>query len=156
MNSFSKLAAVLVFGLLLFGCTQPATSSATPTATPIPSQPGLGTPTPTPFASSIPPVPDTTVQSGTVQEFAMEAKQFEFVPSTLTVKKGQPVKITFTTTDVPHSFSLPDFNVNVPLQPGQPAVAEFTPDKAGTFTFACRVFCGAGHSGMQGQLIVEE
>jgi heme/copper-type cytochrome/quinol oxidase subunit 2 len=30
----------------------------------------------------------------------------------------------------------------------------FTPDKAGTFTFLCDVFCGDGHEGMSGRLVV--
>jgi cytochrome c oxidase subunit II len=29
-----------------------------------------------------------------------------------------------------------------------------TPDKTGTFTFACDVFCGSGHEDMTGTLIV--
>ena len=31
---------------------------------------------------------------------------------------------------------------------------EATPDKAGTFIFLCDVFCGDGHEGMNGTLVV--
>jgi cytochrome c oxidase subunit 2 len=29
------------------------------------------------------------------------------------------------------------------------------PDKAGTFAFHCDVFCGDGHEGMTGEIVVE-
>jgi cytochrome c oxidase subunit 2 len=31
---------------------------------------------------------------------------------------------------------------------------EFVADKAGTFTFSCSVYCGKGHRGMKGELVV--
>lgn len=126
----SKLLALLVLsGLLLFGCaSQPAAPSA-PAVAPV---------------------------SGGVQELSVTAKQFEFSPSTITVKKGVPVKLTITSQDVEHGFAIAEFNVNTKLQPGQAAVVEFTPDKAGEFTFFCSVVCGAGHGSMKGKLIVTE
>jgi cytochrome c oxidase subunit 2 len=30
-----------------------------------------------------------------------------------------------------------------------------TPDKAGSFTFFCDIFCGDGHEDMEGTLVVE-
>jgi len=30
----------------------------------------------------------------------------------------------------------------------------FTPDKVGTFTFLCDIFCGDGHEGMSGTMKV--
>lgn len=85
----------------------------------------------------------------------MTAKQFEFSPSTITVKKGVPVKLTITSEDTPHGFSLPEFGISQDINPGTPTVVQFTPDKAGTFNFACSVFCGGGHGGMSGTLVVE-
>ena len=32
---------------------------------------------------------------------------------------------------------------------------EFTADKQGTFTVFCSVFCGSGHSGMKGKIIIK-
>jgi heme/copper-type cytochrome/quinol oxidase subunit 2 len=34
------------------------------------------------------------------------------------------------------------------------AVLRFTPDRAGSFTFLCDVFCGSGHENMSGTLNV--
>lgn len=111
-----------------------------------------GTQTTTPTA------PATTTQvtpTGEVKEFTMTAKQFEFVPNTITVNQGDTVKLTITSIDVTHGFNLPDFGINERLNPGKPVTVEFVADKKGTFTFACSVPCGSGHSGMSGRLVVE-
>ena len=90
-----------------------------------------------------------------VAEFTLTAKQWEFVPAEIRVKKGQQVKLTITSADVTHGFSLPDFTINRNLEPGKATVIEFVPDRAGTFTFACSVLCGTGHPSMKGKLVVE-
>lgn len=95
------------------------------------------------------------VTTGNVKEFTLTAKRFEFSPSTITVNKGDKVKITITSMDVTHGFSLPDFNINERLEPNQPVTVEFVADKAGTFTFRCNIICGSGHSSMSGTLIVK-
>jgi cytochrome c oxidase subunit 2 len=38
--------------------------------------------------------------------------------------------------------------------PGREAVLRFTPDRPGSFTFVCDVFCGDGHENMSGTLVV--
>ncbi len=90
-----------------------------------------------------------------LKEFIMTAKQWEFNPSMIGVNKGDKVRLKITSTDVTHSFSLPDFNVNLNLEPDQTKIAEFVADKIGTFTFACSVFCGDGHTKMKGTLVVK-
>ncbi|MBI4361497.1 cupredoxin domain-containing protein [Candidatus Micrarchaeota archaeon] len=123
---------LVLFGVLLFGCASPQA----PQNTQAPAT--------------------AAVVSGGVQEISMTAKSFEFSPATFTVKKGVPVKLTITSEDVEHGFSISEFNVNAKLQPGQATVVQFTPDKAGQFTFFCSVVCGAGHGGMNGKLVVTE
>jgi cytochrome c oxidase subunit 2 len=51
-------------------------------------------------------------------------------------------------------FNLPDFNVRADIVPGKVATVKLTPDKTGTFTFLCDIFCGEGHETMAGQLVV--
>jgi len=34
------------------------------------------------------------------------------------------------------------------------ARVRFTPDRAGTFPFLCDIFCGEGHEGMSGKIVV--
>ena len=82
------------------------------------------------------------------------AKKFEFVPGEIHVKHGETVTLQFTAPEVPMGFNLADFNLRADLMPGKVVSLELTPDKTGTFTFLCDVFCGTGHEDMSGTLIV--
>lgn len=84
------------------------------------------------------------------------AKNFEFTPDTITVKKGEPVVLEITSLDRKHGFSLRAFGVRADVKPGETARVRFTPDKVGKFTFSCDVFCGEGHEDMNGTLVVTE
>ena len=90
-----------------------------------------------------------------VKEFKITAKRFQFEPSTIEVSKGDRVRLLVTSTDVPHGISITEYGINERLDPGTPKTIEFTADKEGTFTAFCSVFCGSGHSGMKGRLIVK-
>ena len=101
------------------------------------------------------PTPDRIEPTGEIKEFEVTANQWEFTPSTITVNKGDTVKLKITSVDVTHGFTLPDFGINEVLGPGKDVHVEFVADKTGTFSFWCSVPCGSGHSGMRGQLIVK-
>lgn len=98
----------------------------------------------------------TTATKETVKEFTITAKDWQFSPSNISVKKGDKVRLTITSADVTHSFKLKDYNLDVMLEPGQTQTVEFVADKAGTFSFRCGVPCGEGHSDMTGTLTVIE
>ena len=89
-------------------------------------------------------------------EIQVTAKKYTFSPDPIRVKKGEHVRLIITATDHDHGFKLEAFNVDQKLKKGVPTTVEFTPDKAGTFPFKCSHFCGMGHGGMKGTLIVEE
>lgn len=91
----------------------------------------------------------------TVKEFVITGKNWDWSPSTITVKKGDKVRLKITSTDIEHGFAIKDFNINVKLAPGQTQVVEFVADKVGTFGFRCNVPCGEGHREMTGTLIVQ-
>lgn len=93
--------------------------------------------------------------TGKVQEFDIEAKQFEFVPSTITVNAGDTVRLNVTSTDVDHGIAISEFGVSETLSPGETTTVEFVADTAGTYSMVCSVFCGSGHGSMTGTLIVE-
>ncbi|HMA09868.1 MAG TPA: cytochrome c oxidase subunit II, partial [Ramlibacter sp.] len=59
-----------------------------------------------------------------------------------------------TAPEVTMGFNLPDFGVRADLVSGKVTRVELTPDKAGSFTFLCDVFCGTGHEDMSGRLVV--
>src|ERR1700759_671762 len=90
------------------------------------------------------------------QVISVKAKKFEFTPSTITVKKGVPVVLELTSEDRVHGFNLPDFKVRAEVKPDGTSRVRFTPDKAGSFTFICDVYCGDGHEDMPGTLVVSE
>jgi len=48
------------------------------------------------------------------------------------------------------------YNINQDLPLSKEQIVEFTADQAGTFSIKCTVFCGFGHGGMTGRLIVQE
>jgi cytochrome c oxidase subunit 2 len=82
------------------------------------------------------------------------AKRFQFMPAVVRLKKGEPVVFELTTQDVFMGMNIPDFAVRSDIVPGKTMKLALTPDKAGTFVFVCDVFCGDGHEGMSGQLVV--
>jgi cytochrome c oxidase subunit 2 len=82
------------------------------------------------------------------------AKKWDFAPATIQARQGETLVLQLTAPEVPMGFNLPDFNVRADIVPGKVATVKFTPDKAGTFTFLCDVFCGDGHETMTGQLVV--
>ena len=82
------------------------------------------------------------------------AKKFDFVPGEIRIAKGETVVFQLTAPEVPMGFNLPDFNARIAVVPGKVATLRFTPDKTGTYTFLCDVFCGSGHEDMNGTLIV--
>jgi len=88
-------------------------------------------------------------------EFNMEAKQWEFIPSTITVNEGDHVVLKIKSIDVTHGLFIREFNVNERLVPGKTITVEFDADKKGTFPLICNVQCGAGHSSMRGSIIVQ-
>lgn len=88
-------------------------------------------------------------------EIKMTAKKYEFDPNTITVKKGDQVKLVITAIDREHGFKIAAFHIDKDLPKGEPVEVEFTAEQAGTFPFECSRFCGFGHKRMKGKLIVE-
>lgn len=84
----------------------------------------------------------------------MTVKRFEYSPRELKLRRGVPAVLEITSLDVPHGFNLPDFNVRADVLPGRVTKVRFVPDRAGTFTFRCDVFCGTGHEELDGELTV--
>ncbi len=98
---------------------------------------------------------DATKPTEDVKEIFVTAKQFEFTPNPIKVKKGDKVILHVKSIDVTHGFQIPEYDINKPIKPGETVDIEFIADKPGTFTVYCSIFCGEGHPRMRGQLIVE-
>jgi len=85
----------------------------------------------------------------------LTVKRFEYSKKEIELKKGQPVVIEITSLDVPHGFSVPDFHTRADVVlPGKVTRVKFTPDREGTFTYLCDIFCGTGHEQLEGRFIV--
>ena len=94
--------------------------------------------------------------AATEQVIHLTAKKFDYSPNEITVKKGQPVVIEIVSLDRKHGFMIPELKVRSDVKPGAQNIVRFTPDKTGTFNFHCDLFCGSGHEGMAGTIVVVE
>jgi cytochrome c oxidase subunit 2 len=92
----------------------------------------------------------------TGQVIQLTAKRYEYNPSEITLKKGTPVTLEFTSLDRPHGFNCPDLGIRTDIVPGKVNSILFVPQKAGNFEFHCDLFCGEGHENMTGKIIVTE
>ena len=90
------------------------------------------------------------------QVIQITAKRFEYSPKEITLKKGVPVVLEFTSLDRLHGFNCQDLKLRMDIAPGKANTLRFTPDKVGMFPFHCDNFCGSGHEGMKGMIIVTE
>ena len=89
-------------------------------------------------------------------EIQLTAEKYDFKPDTVTVNKGDRVKLVITAMDHDHGFRIDAFHINQKLPKGQAVTVEFMADQEGEFTFQCSQFCGLGHKKMKGKLVVEE
>jgi cytochrome c oxidase subunit 2 len=90
------------------------------------------------------------------QVIRISAGNFEFTPNEIVVNKGIPVVLELISQDRRHGFTLTQFHLRADIKPGVVEKVRFVPDKIGTFTFRCDVFCGDGHEDMSGTLRVIE
>ncbi|MDP1691485.1 MAG: cytochrome c oxidase subunit II [Burkholderiaceae bacterium] len=72
----------------------------------------------------------------------------------LRVPAGKPIMMRMTSTDVVHSFYLPDFRVKEDSMPGRVTYLWFYPRTPGEHITTCAEFCGMMHSKMIGKVIV--
>ena len=91
-----------------------------------------------------------------IKEFTVTGVNFSFSPSTITVKKGDKVKITFINGGGFHDWKIDALNVATKqIQGGAQEVLEFTANTVGSFEYYCSV--GQHRAmGMKGTLTVTE
>jgi cytochrome c oxidase subunit 2 len=98
----------------------------------------------------------TPAQAQAPHEVEIVAQRFQFTPSEITLKKGEPVVLKLTSKDVTHGLKLDVFNQTMKAEKGKTSQVTITPAKAGDFTAQCAVFCGAGHGSMKLTIHVTE
>ncbi len=96
----------------------------------------------------------TMLPDGSVEVTGI-AMMFAFLPAEIRVPAGKPVTFRLTSPDVMHGFQIVGTNANTMIIPGY--VSQFTIifDTPGEYLIVCNEYCGLGHHGMFGKLIVE-
>src|SRR5580658_10120161 len=74
----------------------------------------------------------------------------------LHVPVGRDIKLIMTSQDVIHSFYVPAFRMKQDVLPGRYTVEWFRATKPGVYHLFCAEYCGTQHSGMVGDIVVQE
>lgn len=96
------------------------------------------------------------MSDGEVKTFEIDGGKFYFSPNSITVNKGDTVKIVFNNVDGFHDFRIDEFNAKTKqINTGESETIEFVADQAGSFEYYCSV---GNHRqlGMVGTLVVNE
>ena len=100
--------------------------------------------------------PSPVRAQGQAREFTISGSQFAFAPARIEVQKDDLVKITFTASDIAHSFVIDNpYRIAKRAGVGQTVVFEFRADQAGTFPFYCNLTRDDRCRQMKGQLVVK-
>lgn len=110
-------------------------------------------PLPTPTITSSPSGGDGSEEK--VREIEIVAKEYSFLQSEITVKKGEKIKLTLVNEGtMEHDFVVERMNITTePVSPGSSVSTEFTMFDSGTYTFYCGIKNHRAR-GMEGKLIV--
>jgi cytochrome c oxidase subunit II len=79
-----------------------------------------------------------------------------FQPSTVNLRRGEPVRIVLSTADDVHCFAVDAFRLEKRIAPGRKTAFDFTPDRAGSFPFYCCLESGRAVVIERGRLEIEE
>lgn len=94
-------------------------------------------------------VRESHADTGIRTAITIHAERYKFVPSDITLKQGQKVKLTFISDDVPHGIAVTDLGISSNFSKAHPSQIVITPDKSGTFEGECSRYCGSGHGKMK-------
>ena len=86
---------------------------------------------------------------------AVRAEKWAFVPDQIELAQGESVVFEFTAPDVIMGFAAADFGERTDIPVGPATRLRLTANKPpGRYLFSCDVFCGEGHEGMDGVIVV--
>ncbi len=78
----------------------------------------------------------------------VHAHRYAFEPSSITVQRGETVRLRLIADDVPHSLLIEALGINETASKSHPGDMVFTATKTGDFQGRCGRFCGSGHGKM--------
>lgn len=85
----------------------------------------------------------------------MTAERYHFTPEEVHVPQGTLVTLKITALDGTHGFDLDAFGIDEKIPEKETKTVTFYASKKGEYGFHCSHFCGVGHLGMTGKIIVE-
>jgi cytochrome c oxidase subunit 2 len=88
-------------------------------------------------------------------QVVMVAQMWMFKPAEIRIPAGSTVTFTSTSKDVTHGLYIENTDINIMILPGQVSEVTAKFPKAGTYSIICHEYCGSGHQGMAGKVIVE-
>jgi cytochrome c oxidase subunit 2 len=97
----------------------------------------------------------TAGQAATARTIEMTAHKYQFTPKVVRVRQGEDIDLKITSLDTTHGFQIKPLDIKEDLPKGQAVTIHIPTNQPGTYTFHCSHFCGLGHRGMKGTLIVE-
>ena len=104
----------------------------------------------------VPAVINLTRASDNPKVIEISAKKFEFTPSQITLKKGEPVILRLSSSDRVHGFMSKPLKIDTDIPADKSEDVAVTPDTAGDFTVICDHYCGTGHGNMKMKVSVVE
>jgi cytochrome c oxidase subunit 2 len=104
----------------------------------------------------VPAVINLTRASDNPKVIEISAKKFEFSPSQITLKKGEPVILRLSSSDRVHGFMSKPLKIDTDIPADKSEDVAVTPDTAGDFTVICDHYCGTGHGNMKMKVTVVE
>src|SRR5258708_19101640 len=93
-------------------------------------------------------------QDSTERSFSVSAHSYAFAPGLIEVNQNDLVRITFTTDDIPHSFTVDKYRIAKRVERGKPVVFEFRADQPGRFPIYCNLAIDERCKEMRGELVV--
>jgi len=110
-------------------------------------------------ADAVQPGEEKIVRNGDQIEVFMTAVRSHFTPEHVEIQQGDHVVWHITNIerayDATHGFSIPGYNINLSIEPGEAVTFEFDADEPGVFSYYCTEFCSALHLEMAGYLLIQ-
>lgn len=98
---------------------------------------------------------DVTAAAPDTRRVTLQAKKFEWNPQRIEMRMGETLELSLESLDVKHGFKCKGLGIKpVKFKKGQPVTVTLSPQKPGTYRFACADFCGLGHRRMKGEIVV--
>jgi cytochrome c oxidase subunit 2 len=95
------------------------------------------------------------VRAGEPRVVEIEARRFQFTPSEVRLKAGEPAILRLRSRDVTHGFFMKALGIDATIEPGKDTDVAVEARSPGRYTVICDHFCGAGHGNMHLDIVVE-